>query len=258
MYTLSVTWTEIDSADTSPAETDIAFGPITTKTSIQGRMLVQLDNLPTQDPHYALIGAYFNEAKDEILTLGLGMGRQVLDQLPRLQNWRWADATIAGQGWLPLPERMLFLEALSYSKSLAAYDPSTTQLLPASPSLSAEQFDLMSRTQTGYPTIFRRSGARVEFWPTPSTSPTDFRTQVVLYGTRMDRDLSGPTDTLLMSPRLQLLTIDLAVAITMEKMGWDEAEGRRERVEAKLGRLIGIGMKESVNRKITTRVAGTP
>jgi hypothetical protein len=98
-----VSWVEVDSATTSPAETDILFGPIGTKTSFQGRVRAQLDNLPSQHDHYTLIPTYCNQAIEEIQTLGLSMGREMLDQLPRLRNWRWWDVTIAGQNWLPLP-----------------------------------------------------------------------------------------------------------------------------------------------------------
>lgn len=254
-----MSWVELDSAVTSPDETDIPFGPITTKTSIQGRVVAAMDNFPTQNPHYSLVPTYVRMAAEEILTLGLGMGRQVLDQIPRLQNWRWADATIAGQNWLALPERMLDLEAMSYSKSLTAYDPSTTQLFPSSlPQGANANFAFFSRTTTGYPTLFHRAGARIEFWPTPSVDPIDYRTQIVVYGTRMDRILSADADTLLMSPRMQMLTIDLAVAITMEQAGWDEAEGKRAALEGKLGRLIGIGQKERSLQKLNTRIGGSP
>jgi hypothetical protein len=262
-----MTWTELDSATTSPTETDIPFGPVTTKTSILGRMVVQLDNLPSQHQHYSLLPNYFNEAKDELLTLGLAMGRNILDQVPRLQNWRWADATIDGQGWLYLPERMLYLDAMSYVLNattgagwLAPFSPSSssTRLLPANKIMSAEQFGLYSRTSAGFPVNFHRAGSRVEFWPTPQSTPIDYRTTVVLYGTRLDVDLVNPGDTLLMSPRMQLLAIDLAVAISMEKMGWDEAADRRTTVEGKIGRLISPGTKERVNQKTKTRVGGMP
>jgi len=254
-----VSWIEVDSVTTSAAETDIPFGPIGTKTSFQGRVRAQLDNLPSQHDHYTLIPTYCNQAIEEIQTLGLSMGREMLDQLPRLRNWRWWDVTIAGQNWLPLPERMLWLEGMFYAESTATYDPSTVVLKPSSePQGANDDFGLYSRTSTGWPTLYRRAGSRVEFWPTPSTSPTDYRATVVLQGTRMDNILSADTDTLLMSPRLQLLAIDLSVAVSMEKMGWDEASEKRTQVETKLGRLISPGEKERSRRKVQTRVAGSP
>lgn len=255
-----MTWTEVDSAVTQPAESDIAFGPIGTQTSLQGLVVTQLDNLPSQHPHYALIPNYLNQAKDEILTLGLQMNRNVLDQCPRLRNWRWWDVTLAGQGWMPLPERMLYLEAMSYSQSTAAFDPSTTKLYPATliPEGAATDFGLYDRTTMDWPRLWRRAGSHIELWPVPASSPTDYRTAIVVYGTRMDNNLVNPTDTLLMSPRMQLLTVDLGVAICMEKMGWEEAADRRASVESKLGRLIGMGTKERVKARVTTRVAGTP
>lgn len=254
------TWVEVDSATTDPVETDIVFGPITTATSMQGRVITNLDNLATQNPHYALIPSYVNEASVEILTLGLSMNRQVLDQLPRLRNWRWYGQTVVGQDWLPLPERMLYMEGMAYTKLTTAYDPSTQILYPSvmQPAGAAQDFGLMSRTETGWPTRCRRAGSRVEILPVPSVSPTDYRTTVVLYGTRMDSILSASTDTLLMSPRMQLLVVDLATVIAMEKMGWDEASDKRVAFESRLGRLISGGAKERVATGARTRVAGTP
>jgi hypothetical protein len=255
-----VAWTELDTSPTQPTETDIVFGPASLITSIQGMVIAQLDNLPTQNPHYALIPTYINQAKDEILTLGLSMGRNVLDHLPRMRNWRWMDITQAGVSTMPLPERMLYLEAMSYTKSLAPYDPSSVVLFPSTPvpSGSATEFGLYPRTATGWPTLFHRAGSSIELWPPPVSTPTDFRTAIVVYGTRMDNILVNNTDVLLMSPRLQLLTVDLAVVIAMEKMGWDEGPERRAALESKLGRLIGMGTKERIHAPIKTRVGGTP
>lgn len=224
---------------------------------MQGRVLAQLDNLPTQHPHYSLIPSYINEAKDELLTLGLALGKEVLDHVPRLRNWRWWAQTVAGQAYLPLPERMLYLEAMGYTKDLLAYSTATSTLLPSDEITAGEDelFGLLSRTTTGYPTMFRRAGSRLELWPVPTTA---FLTTIVVQGTRMDKDLSANTDALLMSPRMQLLAVDLAVVISMEKMGWEEAAERRTALESKMARLIGPGKKERIRKTGKTRVAGMP
>jgi hypothetical protein len=241
-------------------ETDIPYGPITTNTSMQGRVVLQLDNLPTQHPHYALIPNYVNEAKDQLLTLGLSMSRNMLDHMPRLRNWRWTDITQAGQNSMPLPERMLYLESMSYTKLATPYDVTATVLYPSTPVApgAASEFGLYPRTAVGWPTLFRRAGSSIEFWPTPVSTPVDYRTAIVVYGTRMDKDLSAAADGLLMSPRMQLMVIDLAVVIAMEKMGWDEGPERRIALESKFGRLIGAGTKERMRAPVRTRAAGTP
>lgn len=253
-------WTEIDNATTSPTETDVPFGPITTKTSLQGRVVTAMDNLPTQHPHYSLIPVYLNSAKDELLTLAFAMNHSVLDMVPRLQNWRWTDVTQDGQGYMLLPERMLYLETMSYTKLLTPYDPSATVLYTSVevPAGASQNFGLYPRTTTGYPTLFHRAGSRLEFWPTASASPVDYRTAVVISGTRMDNILSADTDTLLMSPRLQQLVVDLGVVITMEQAGWDEGPERRNAFSQRLTTLLNIGMKERVQGKVKTRAGGSP
>lgn len=253
-----MSWTEVDSAVTQPAQTDIAYGPIGTATSLQGRVVTQLDNLPSQHPHYSMIGAYFNEAKDEILRTALQQNRAVLDMVPRLSNWRWSDVTVAAQNYLPMPERMLWLDSVSYSKLQTTYASATDTLYPVTvvPAGSSMDFGVLSRSQTGWPSLCRRAGGRIELWPTPSSSPTDYRTSVVVGGFRMDKDLSGNTDVLLMPPFMQMLAVDLAVVIAMEKMGWEEAASRRQSLMVKLSEQIGGGVKERIATPIRTRVAG--
>lgn len=253
-------WNEVDSTVTDPTQSDYPFGPTTLATSLKAQVITALDNLSTLHPHYGLIPTYINMAKDEIMTLGLAMGKQFLDQVPRLRNWRWWGITLSGQNFLPLPERMLYLEAMSYSKSTAAYDPSTTVLYPSNPipPSAAQEFGIYPRTAVGWPILFHRAGGRIEMWPVPQSTPTDYRTAIVVYGTRMDKDLVNDGDALLMSPRLQLLVVDLAVAISMEKMGWDEGPERRSALMTKLATLVGPATKERAAAKLVTRVAGTP
>lgn len=256
-----MSWTEVDSAVTDPVQTDIPLGPVATVTSILGRMVAALDNLPTQHPHYPLLTAYFNEAKDELLRTAVTMNRGVvLNMVPRLRNWRWYDVTVAGQNWLPLPERMLDLANVYVTRDQTAYDTSTSTLYPLDPVSddSPQDFNLLRRDQTGWPTLYRRAGGRVELHPVPSSSPTDYVTTIVVEGLRLDRDLSADADALLMPPHLQVLAIDFGVATAMEKMGWDEAAKQRDLALGKLTRLIGPAVRERLAATPNTRAAGMP
>jgi hypothetical protein len=251
-------WVELDSAVTSPAQTDLVFGPITTPATLQGRVLTQLDNLSTQSPYYARVPDWVNQAKDEILMLGLALGKQVLDQVPRLQHWRWYDITVDAQNYLPLPERMLWLDDISITRSTVTPNLSSVhQTYPVSPWRGNDaDWGTLSRTATGYPQLYKRAGGRVELWPTPDASPTNYLTYVIAHGTRMDKDLSTNGDVLLMSPRMQLLCVDLAVVIGMENMNWEEAPDKRAQLESRLARLIGLKQKEQNMRTGNTRVSG--
>jgi hypothetical protein len=237
--------------------TDIQF------SDMQARCYRELDNLPSQHPHYSSIPNYLNEAKDQILTLGLAYGRQVLDQIPRLRNNRWSTLTVNGQNYVTLPDDILYVESMAYTKLTSAYDPTTQTLYPSNEIAAgnAQNFGILPRTPTtglGWPTMWRRAGHNLELWPTPVSTPISYLTTIVIMGTRLDNDLSAPSDTLLMSPRMQLFVIDLAVAIAMEKMGWEEAAAKRGAVEALLGRLIGPAAKERMKVQVRTRIAGTP
>jgi hypothetical protein len=314
-----LTWTEIDSAATSPAETDIPFfysiwvtatayavaavrvptsgngfrytvqsiagsgtsgateptwptkvgvtvvdnaganqitwictGP---DDSFVGRVVRNCNNLPTQHPHYSSVQTYINEAKDELLTLGLTLsGRRVLDWLPRLRNWRWYDVTINNQAYLPLPERMLYLEDVHYTKLTTAVVDGTTVEYLSVEEPDAELWGLISMA-AGWPTRWRRAGSRVLLKPLPTTT---YLTMVVLYGTRRENDLVAAGDTLLMDPQLQTLAVELATAITMEKMGWADAAARRASVVSRLTTMMNIRVEEGKRNTIVTTIAGTP
>lgn len=224
--------------------------------SFIGRVTRNCNNLPYQHPHFPMLGQYVNEAKDEILTMALSIGgRRVLDWLVRLQHWRWYDITVNAQAYLPLPERMLWLDGIHYTKSTSAFVLGATTEYESVPIDDSDTWGLLNKSLTGWPTRWRRAGSRVEFHPTPTTA---FLTYVVATGTRRDIDLSAASDTLLMDPQLQAMTAELATAITMEKMGWEQATARRTSVETRLTKMLNVRAEESTPHPIVTRIAGTP
>lgn len=246
-----MTWVEHDSATTDPAETDITF------VNLKARVIAECDNLPSQHPQYPFIGENVNEAKDELLRMAFGMSRRVLDLLPRLQNWRWSQTTVSAQNYLALPATMIFLQWVSYTKLTTTYSPSATQTYKMTEESDAELFGFRVKTTTGWPSIYRRAGTRLEFWPTPSNSPTDYTTKLVVGGVRYDNDLSADGDTLLMDLPLQRLVIDLAAAITMKRANWEDAPAKLGEVTATLQGMLNPSVAER-RRVVNTRIAGTP
>lgn len=246
-----MTWVEHDSATTDPAETDITF------VNLKARVIAECDNLPSQHPQYTYIGENVNEAKDELLRMAFGMSRRVLDMLPRLRNWRWSQTTVNGQNYLALPSTMIFLEWVSYTKLTTTFSPSATTTYKMIEEPDAELLGFRNKATTGWPAVYRRAGTRLEMWPTPSSSPTDYTTKLVVGGVRYDNDLSADGDTLLMDLPLQRLVIDLAAAITMKRATWEDAPSKLAEVTATLQGMFNPTAAE--RRTVTnTRVAGTP
>jgi hypothetical protein len=244
-------WTEVDSAVTSPAETGLSA------TVMTADVIRNCNNLPPQHPHYSSVLKYINEAKDEFMTLMVSSHRGLLSLMPRLQNWRWYDVTVDGQGYLVLPSTMLTFESASYSKLTTAYVPGTTTEYPMFPEADPVLFGQFTKTTTGWPVRYRRNGSRIDLWPTPDSSPTNYLTQVVIRGTRKEDDIST-TGTYKMDAKLHAFVVELATAITMEKMGWEEAPLRRASVERRLSRYMNVSATEQGRTMIRTTIAGLP
>lgn len=225
-------------------------------STLKQRVITNCNNLPPQHPHYSSVGTYINEAKDEIMTLMVSpRGKKLLDFMPRLRNWRWFDVTIAAQDYLPLPSNMLTLESATYTKSTATYSPGAVTEYPVFEQPDPVLFGQLSKASTGWPVFYRRAAASVEVWPCPSTN---FLTQIVLRGTRKEADLVNPSDTYLMDVKLQNFVVELATAITMEKMGWEEAAARRASFENRMAKYTNVTAEEGTRTVITTSIAGMP
>jgi hypothetical protein len=244
-------WTEVDSAVTSPAETGLTAAVMTAD------VIRNCNNLPSQHTHYSSILKYINEAKDEFMTWMITTHRGLLSMMPRLQNWRWYDVTVDGQGYLVLPSTMLTFESAAHTKSTAAYVPGTTTEYPMFPEPDPILFGQFSKTSTGWPVMYRRNGSRVDLWPTPDSSPTNYLTQVVIRGTRKEDDISG-SQTYKMDAKLHSFVVELATAIAMEKMGWEEAPQRRASVERRLSHYKNISAGEAGRSIVRTHIAGLP
>lgn len=245
-----MSWTEVDSAVTSPAETGLTAAVMTAD------VIRNCNNLPSQHPHYSSILKYINEAKDELMTLMITTHRGLMSLAPRLQNWRWYDVTVDGQGYLVLPSTMLTLESASYTKSTTAYVPGTTTEYPMFLEADPVLFGQFSKTTTGWPVMYRRNGSRIDMWPTPDSSPTNYLTQIVIRGIRKEDDIAT-TSTYKMDAKLHSFVVELATAIAMEKMGWEEAPQRRASVERRLSHYMNVSAVESGRTMIRTRIAGS-
>jgi hypothetical protein len=244
-------WTEVDSAATSPVETGL------TATVMTADVIRNCNNLPPQHPHYSSILKYINEAKDEFMTLMVTSHRGLLSLMPRLQNWRWYDVTVDGQGYLVLPRMMLTLESVSYTKLTTAYVPGSTTEYPTTLVSDPALFGQFPKPVTGWPVQYRRNGSRIDLWPTPDASPVNYLTQVVLRGTRREDDIATIA-TYKMDEKLHPMVVELATAIAMEKMGWDEAPARRASIEKRLSRYMNVSAAENQRASMPTAIAGLP
>src|SRR3990167_991370 len=243
-------WAEVDSAATSPAESGIGFDVMTT------RVRLNLRNLPSQHPHYSSIGNYINEAVQEFQTLLLGprFRKKAIDLIPRLKDWRWSDTTVNNQAYMTLPDTLLWMNSVTVTRSSTAFSAATQTEYPVTEEPDGDLFGQNTKTATGYPKKWHRAGSRIELWPTPTTA---YLTQLVLHGARAE-DTLATTDKLKMPLRLQYFVLELATAISMEKMGWVDASGRRGSIEDRLAKSLDVTSRETARNRVQVQIAGAP
>ena len=79
----------------------------------------------------------------------------------------------------------------------------------------------------------------------------------MLHGARAE-DTLATTDKLKMPLRLQYFVLELATAISMEKMGWVDATGRRASIENRLEKSLNVTAQETNRNRVRVQIAGAP
>ena len=222
-------WVEHDSQLLNPAQTGL------TATVMTADVIRNCDNMTSQNIHYSSVLKYINEAIDEFQRLVLA-GKKSKDMTAALCNWRWSQVTVAATNYLALPDNMLLFESMNYTKLTSTYDPGATTEYPSTEYLDSQSFGYLPKGAVGWPVIFHRAGGAVEFHPTPTAA---YVTKVVLRGMRAEDAITGSTSPK-MDARFHPLVVELATAITMEKMNWEQAADKREKAEARIRKALNF------------------
>ncbi len=238
-----------------------------TLTTMQSRVAVNCGNLPTNHKVYTdstSLKDYINEAGRRVVLMAVidpvtKRRRDNFEAFPELRDRVWYDVTVNTQPYLLMPSDCLVPDSITCTRVTTAYaQGSDNEFIVVEKDI--DTFKLLQKsTPKGFPQIWCRSGTQLLFWPTPSSSPTNYLTQTILRGIREEQDLVNSGDTFQMDERWHPAVVDEACSLTSRALNrWDEADKWHAAAEQKI--VEAVSLLGASNRKNRGRVrfAGVP
>lgn len=234
---------------------------------MQTRVRMHCGNLPTNHPVYTnstSLADYINEAGRRVVLMAVidpvtRRRRDNFEAFPELRDRIWYDVTVNTQPYLLMPSDCLVPDTLTCTKVTTAYaQGSDNESIIVEKDI--DTFKLLQKSSTtGWPQIWCRQASQVMLWPTPSSTPTNYLTQVILRGIREEQDLVNAGDTFKMDERWNPAVVDEACSLTSRALNrWDEADKWHMAAEQKI--VEAVSLLGAANRKNRGRVqfAGVP
>jgi hypothetical protein len=230
----------------------VNFGDMKTAVALQ------LDNMPSDHPFYSSIGTALNQAANRVILMSFAKDRRAGNCFPELRHTRRDDVTADTEAQFDFPSTLLVMEAATCTQNSAAYDPSTQREYPIT-EVPPSTFALLDKSAKGWPVMWTRHGSKFSYWPTCSASPTDYRTRVIIYGTKKENDLTSDSQSYVMNELWHPTVVACATAIMLRNMR--EFEAAREMmtdVEKEVTATLNLVGLERIQNKVSLSVAGTP
>jgi hypothetical protein len=216
------------------------------------RVALNCNNLQSSDPVYTYLGEFVNEAANRIILIAASSDKRAVNVFPELRDRSWSDITVASTQAYDLPTDLLVLDSVKITQLTTTYNPATQTEYPVVET-DVDTFATLSKSATGFPTMWCRAGSQIKFWPTPTTA---YLTRVVLRGILKETAMSGSTDTLVMDSMWHPAVIDYATGLCMDALGWDDAEKWFSRAKEKVTEIINpVGLERRKDR-MQIRIAG--
>ena len=220
------------------------------------RVLLNCSNITSTDTQGAYVGDVVNEAANAVILMALGADRRNMNLFRNLRTRRYYDITVNAQGYLARPSTLLVLDSVTCTRSSTAYNASTQTEYPLFEEPNQQNFGLLSKSATGYPTIFHDAAESILLWPTPTTA---YLTYVVVRGIRKEAALSANADTFAMEDIWHPVVIDMATSIMLKNMGQhDAAKEWLSSVEKRVTQTINLVGLSNRNNRIRIGIAGAP
>jgi hypothetical protein len=216
-------------------------------------------NMQPAHPFYSNVADNVNEAANRVIIAAFAEDRRAFNLFPELQNRRWWRLTDANANAMPIPDNMLVLQTVTRTEVATNYDPDADTEYKMEEETDPEKFALLDKTSTGWPLRWRRDGAQIYYWPTTSTSPTDYRTVLVARGVRKESALTSAQQTFVVNDLWHPVIVKCATAITMEQMGWmTDAERWNGYVQRDITMTVNPSGLEKRGDRVRLKVAGVP
>lgn len=226
---------------------------------MKAAVALNLDNMPSDHPFYSSIGDALNQAANKVILMSYAKDRRAVNCFPELRDRRWTDTTTNGSAHFDLPSTLLILESVKCTQTQDAYNPATQREHQVIEEPDSDLFAMLNKTATGWPVRWTRSGNQIEYWPTCSSSPTDYRTVVVLRGVRKEDALTSDSQSYVMSDVWHPTVVACATALMMRNMReFEDAREMLADVEKEVTATLNLVGLERMRNNVTLEIAGTP
>ncbi len=183
-----------------------------------------LGNMQTGDPFYASIGSWVNRAVQQVEIMAIGGNKGNLNLYPQLRTSWMSPITIAGVNYFDLPTNKLAITSISSYDKATAVDRGVDKARPLYKD-RIENIDLSQKgTNYGYPRRWAFEAGRVYIHPTPSSTPTEYRTYLLAHGYKKDSTLVSDADSPLVDSIWHESFVQYASYVGAVKLGWDGDE----------------------------------
>ena len=219
-----------------------------------------LGNLQTSHP-MVVAGddqAWVNRGVSDVVLMGIQGLKQGIDLFPELRTTWTSDLTVNSINNQQLPADKLIVTSVASFDSNAVVNLNTQRVLPVN-YVKPEVFEVITKdsTRTGFPRIWTMEGRSIKYHPTPSSSPTDYRTYLRYFGIQKDPypDMSADADTPVIAAQWHGACVLRAAAHGARALGWFDAAKEWD-AECKniLGLSTDIGANEDGMQSVTIGV----
>jgi|SRR6185503_4278655 len=206
------------------------------------RMLV---NMRTSDPFYADVQSWVNRGLNDVVLMGIKGLERGIDLFPELRCSWDSELTIDGINNQAMPgDKLLITSVGTYNKQSPNHNFDRAQPMSY---FRPEKFDTVAKpaTRKGFPTLWTMRGHSIYYYPTPSVTPTDYRTLLLYHGIQREPSMSADDDAPVMSDLWHDTAVLLAAAIGARSKGWlDKMAAWDAEVKVKLDLSLNIGAVE--------------
>jgi hypothetical protein len=230
----------------------VNFGVMKTRT------VLNINNLASSNPHYAYRGDFVNEAANRVIIHAVSQDRRNVNNFPELRDSWWETASTNNSNSFALPDDLLVLESARCTRLTTSYDPAIQQTFSMTEYPDPPTFTDLAKTAKGWPTLWRRAANRFEYWPTTSTTPTDYSTVIVIFGIAKEQALTSDSQTFVLNELWHPTIIKCATALMMDAMGLPDAGAWWDQVDRDVTATINLVGLENIKNNAVIEIAGVP
>ena len=210
----------------------------------------------TSDPLFsAYLDEWVNEAGNAVVLKALDKSQYKYGIFPELEDKWIISATTNGVPFLSMPNDQLIMTGM-YSFDVSTGAGETTARKFMSRIDNNRKYELLSKSQTGWPRQWIRYGSRIYLHPTPTTA---YISQTMTTGLAKENTLSGANDTFVTDGIWHPAVVDYAVFIGATWLGWyEEASAASAICDQKIGSAISIKAYEMQSQNSGRKLRNDP